>query len=69
MHVLEDVGRLFRELRENNTDGEELCELSAKWYAKNLGEKPMNRGAKRKRFLKNQKTLAVHLIKVVVFVL
>ena len=49
VHFLLDVDRLDRELRENNTIGEKLCELesSAKWYAKNLRETPMDRGVKK----------------------
>ena len=45
MHFLADVDRIVRELRENNTDGEKLCEieLSAKWYAMNVRETPMDR--------------------------
>ena len=46
VHFLADVDRLVRELWENNTDGEKLCEieLSAKWYTKNVRETPMDRG-------------------------
>ena len=49
VHFLADVDRLFRELRENNTDGEKLCEIesSAKWYAKNVRETPMDRAVKK----------------------
>ena len=60
--VSADVDRLIRELRENNTDGEKLCEIesSAKWYAKNLSETPMDRGVKKaNKFLKDQKQIAV----------
>ena len=62
VHFLADVDRLVRELRENNTDGEELCEIepSAKWYAKNVRETPMDRGVKKANdFLKDQKLIAV----------
>ena len=62
VHFLADVNRLDRELRENITHGEKLCEieLSAKWYAKNVRETPMDRGVKKaKDFLKDQKLLAV----------
>ena len=62
LHFLGDVDRLVRELRENNTDGEKLCEieLSAKWYAKNVRETRMDRGVKKANdFLKDQKLLAV----------
>ena len=62
VHFLADVDRLVRELRENNTDGEKLCEIesSAKWYAKNVRETPMDRGVKKANdFLKDQKLLAV----------
>ena len=46
VHFLADVDRLVRELRENNTDSEKLCEIesSAKCYAKNVRETPMDRG-------------------------
>ena len=49
VHFLADVDRLVWELRENNTDGEKLCEIesSAKWYAKNVRETPMDRGVKK----------------------
>ena len=72
VHFLADVDRLVRELRENNTDGEKLGEIesSAKWYAKNVRETPMDRGVKKANvFLKDQKLLAVIFIKVAVFVL
>ena len=62
VRFLADVDGLVRELRENNTDGEKLCELelSAKWYAKNVRETPMDRGVKKtNNFLKDQKLLAV----------
>ena len=60
--VSADVDRLIREIRENNTDGEKLCEIesSAKWYAKNERETPMDRGVKKaNEFLKDQKQMAV----------
>ena len=72
MHFLADVDRLVRELRENNADGEELCEIesSAKWYAKNVRETPMDRGAKKANdFLNDQKLLAVPFDKGCGFVL
>ena len=59
---LADVDRLVHELWENNTDGEKLCEIesSAKSYAKNVRETPMDRGVKKANdFLKDQKLLAV----------
>ena len=62
VHFLADADRLVCELRENNTDGEKLCEieLSAKCYAKNVRETPMDRGVKNANdFLKDQKLLAV----------
>ena len=62
VHFLADVDRLDRELRENNTQGEKLCEIesSAKWYAKSVRETPMDRGVKKANdFLKDQKLLAV----------
>ena len=61
VHFLADVDRLVRELTENNTDGEKLCEIesSAKWYAKNVRETPMDRGVKKANFLEDQKLLAV----------
>ena len=61
VHFLADIDRLLRELRENNTDGEKICEieLSAKCYANNVRESPMDRGVKKtKDFLKDQKLLA-----------
>ena len=67
MHFLADVDRLVRELRENNTDGEKLCEIesSAKWYAKNVRETPMDRVVKKANdFLKDRKLLAVPFDKV-----
>ena len=44
LHFLADVQRLVREIRENNTDGENLCQkqLSAKCYSKNVEETPMD---------------------------
>ena len=62
VHFLADVDRFVRELRENNTDSEKLCEIesSAKWYAKNVRETPMDRVVKKANdFLKDQKLLAV----------
>ena len=62
LHFLADVDGLVRELRENNTDGEKLCEIesSAKWYANNVRETPMDRGVKKANdFLKDQKLPAV----------
>ena len=62
VHFHADVDRIFRELRENNSDGEKLCETesSAKCHAKNVRETPMDRGAKKANdFLKDQKLLAV----------
>ena len=62
VHFLAEVDRLVRELREKNTDDEKLCEieLSAKWYAKNVSETPMDiRVKKANDFLKDQKLLAV----------
>ena len=49
VHFLADVDKLVRELRENNTEGEKLCEIeaSAKWYAKNVPEIPLDRGVKK----------------------
>ena len=49
MHFLADVDKLVRELRENNTEGEKLCEIEAseKWYAKNVRETSMDRGVKK----------------------
>ena len=49
VHILADVDKLVRELRENNTEGRKLCEIvaSAKCYAKNVHETPMDRGAKK----------------------
>ena len=49
VHFLADVDKLVRDLRENNTEGEELCEIeaSAKWYAKNVRETPLDRGVKK----------------------
>ena len=48
VHFLADAGRLVPELRENKAEGEKLCEneVSAKWYAKNKRETPMDRGLK-----------------------
>ena len=62
VHFLADLARLVRELRENKTDGENLCEIesSAKWNAKNVLETPMDRVVKKANdFLKEQKLLAV----------
>ena len=49
VHFLADVDNFVRELRENNTEGEKLCEIeaSANWYAKNVRETPRDRGVKK----------------------
>ena len=49
VHFLADVDKLVRELRENNTEGEKLCDIeaSAKWYAKNVRETPSDRVVKK----------------------
>ena len=46
IHFLADVDKLVRSLRENGTSGEKLCEIesTAKWYAKNMRETPIDRG-------------------------
>ena len=64
LHFLADVDKLVSELRENNTDGEKLCEIEAsvKWYAKNVRETPMNRGVTKESvldYLKANDLLAV----------
>ena len=62
VHFLADVDKLVRELRENNTEGEKLCEIeaSAKWYAKNVRETPLDRGVKKVHdYLKANDLLAV----------
>ena len=62
MHFLADIDRLVRGFRGHNTDGEKLCEieLSAKWYATNVLETPMDRVVKEdNKFLKDQNLLAV----------
>ena len=67
MHFLADVDRFVRELRENNSGGENLCgiELTSKWYAKILRETQMDRGVKNVHdFWKDQKLLAVLFDKV-----
>ena len=64
MHFLADVDILVRELRENNTEGEKLCEIeaSAKWYAKNVRETPLDRRVKKVHdYLKANDLLAVKL--------
>ena len=45
VNFLADVDKLLRELRENNTEGEKLCEIeaSAKWYPK----APLDGGVKK----------------------
>ena len=50
VHVIADENKLVRELSENKTEGEKLCEIeaSAKWYAKNVRQTPMD-----KRVIKN----------------
>ena len=49
VHFLADVDKLVRELRENRLEGENLCEIesSAKWYAKNVCETPVDRWVKK----------------------
>ena len=49
VHFLADVDKLVRELLENNTEGEKLCENEAfaKWHAKNVRETPLDRGVKK----------------------
>ena len=49
VHFLAEVEKLVRDLRENNIDGEMLCEIksSGNRYAKNLWETPMDRGIKK----------------------
>ena len=62
VHFLADVDKLVRELRENNTEGEKLCEIeaSAKWYAKNIRETSLDRGVKKVHdYLKANDLLAV----------
>ena len=62
MHFLADVDKLVCELRENNTDGEKLCEIdaSAKWYEKVVRKTPMDRGVKHVHdYLKANNVLAV----------
>ena len=62
VHFLADVDKLVRELRENNTEEEKLCEIeaSSKWYAKNVRETPMDRGVKKVHdYLKVNDLLAV----------
>ena len=62
MHFRADVDRLVYELRENKTDGKKLCDIksSAKWYAKNLHETPIDRGVEKVNdFLKDQTPVAV----------
>ena len=62
VHFLPDVDKLVRELRENNTEGEKLCEIeaSSKWYAKYVRETPMDRGVKKVHdYLKANDLLAV----------
>ena len=56
VHFLADEDKLVRELRENNTEDEKLCEIeaSAKWYAKNVRETPMDRGVKSALLPKSQ---------------
>ena len=48
VHFLADVDKLLRELRENKTEDEKLCEIeaSAIWHAKNVLETSTNRGVK-----------------------
>ena len=62
VHFRADVDKLVRELRENNTEGEKLCEIeaSAKRYAKNVRETPLDRGVKKVHdYLKANDLLAV----------
>ena len=62
VQILADVDKLLRELRENKTEGEKLCEIesSAKWYAKNVRETPLHRGVKKVHdYLKANDLLAV----------
>ena len=49
VHFLADEDKLVIELCENNTEVEKLCEIeaSAKWYAKNVRETPIDRGVKK----------------------
>ena len=59
VHLLADIDGLVRELKENNTDGEKLCEVesSAKWHAKKVRETPMDRGVKKANdFFERSKT-------------
>ena len=44
VHFLADVDKLVRELRENKTEGENICKIktSVKWYAKNVRKTPMD---------------------------
>ena len=48
VHFLADVDKLVRELRENNTEVEKLCEFkaSAKWYAKKYAKPQWIKGSK-----------------------
>ena len=62
VHFLADVDKLVRELRENNTEVEKLCEIeaSAKWCAKNVRETSLDRGVKKVHdYLKDNDLLAV----------
>ena len=62
IHLLADVDKQVRSLRENGTSGEKLCEIdsTAKWYAKNMRETPIDRGLVNvNKYLKENKLLAV----------
>ena len=45
LHFLANVDKLVRNLRANELEGEKLCEkeVSAKWYARNIRETPVDR--------------------------
>ena len=49
VHFLADVDKLVRELRQNKIEDQKFfeTEASAKWYAKNVRETPMDRGVKK----------------------
>ena len=57
-----DIDKLVNNLRQNGVNGEKLCEIeaSAKWYAKNQRETPVDRGlSKVTKYLKEHDLLAV----------
>ena len=61
LHFLVDVDSLMRNLRENNVPEEKLLEIetAAKWYSKNIRERPLYRAlAKVQKYLRDNALIA-----------